>query len=169
MAYLTDEQRKQPLTHYVDGYTFITRVDLSGGVKVRYDGVLENTKERLMKAVAEFSVWWSLMYHRQLNGFSGMDCVEWNIEETHFRRGSFGCHLQDATLAVKGELAFHHKDTIVLDRTIGEVDGVEYSMIGMDTDGSVYVADENGDFKTGLSDLGDDFLKKLIKILENED
>ena len=75
--YMTDEERKKPLSHYIDGFTFESCLDLSCGVKVY--GWQEGYESALTQAVADFSVWWALNFHSHLNGFSGMDTVMWKI------------------------------------------------------------------------------------------
>ena len=62
--------------------------------------------------MAEFTAWWILNIHRELNGFSGMDCVKWTVSEAPALRTDRDCLLRDTSLGVKAELQFHHSDRI---------------------------------------------------------
>ena len=73
--------------------------------------------------------------------------------------------LKEVRLLISEEVAFQHRDMVDLGQVVGESDGVEYSAVGVDTDGTVYVSDENGDFRTGLDGMTDGFLAAIMEIL----
>lgn len=76
MAYLTDEERKAPLTRVINGCVFDTCMDLSCGIKVYPES--ESVRWDLkMQAKILFTAWWCTTIHRQLNGFPGFDTVKW--------------------------------------------------------------------------------------------
>lgn len=76
MAYLTDEERKAPLTRIINGCVFDTCVDLSTGIKVY--PVSESIRDDLVvQAKILFTAWWCITIHKQLNGFPGFDTVKW--------------------------------------------------------------------------------------------
>ena len=73
---LTAEDRKQPLTHGCNYFTFYTCLDLSEPVKVRsYHGTVFSISD-YSADVASFICWWTLMVRKDLNGFSGFSHVK---------------------------------------------------------------------------------------------
>ena len=84
MSYLTDEERKKPLKWQEDYYTFVTKVDLSGGIDV-YPNFPKIGKERAKEVLAQdiscFIAQFVLFTHPRLNGFSGMDTLKWKFHD----------------------------------------------------------------------------------------
>jgi hypothetical protein len=79
-GYLTQEERKYPIGHGCTHATIEAVADLSGGVTIKpYCG--NYTKEQMACDVAQFTAWWCREIHKRLNGFSGLDCIKWIIEE----------------------------------------------------------------------------------------
>lgn len=76
MAYLTDEERKAPLTRVINGYVFNTCVDLSSGIKI-YPQSTDSDEKLRIQAKILFTAWWCTTIHKQLNGFPGFDTVKW--------------------------------------------------------------------------------------------
>ena len=73
----SNEERKKPIEHYVDGLTFRSCVDLSCGITVDKDPWLVTIPpEMLIGQAMNFATWWTLNYHPHLNGFSGIDSVQ---------------------------------------------------------------------------------------------
>lgn len=69
---LTDEDRKKPLEHTCDNFTFVSCLDLSQPIKVIPLGnSTEFTVDDYSRDVASFISWWSYFVKRDLNGFSG--------------------------------------------------------------------------------------------------
>lgn len=78
MPFLTDEQRKEPLERYINGFTFKTKVDFSGGVEVESNTYVKATVNRYSQALASFICFWTREYMPLLNGFSGLDTIKFN-------------------------------------------------------------------------------------------
>lgn len=79
MPYLTDEQRKKPLEYYAHGFTFACKhCDLSAPVEVSCRSPWYS-KKHLAAAIAEFTCHFMIWIHPHLNGFSGIDTVQWDI------------------------------------------------------------------------------------------
>lgn len=82
LPYLTGEERKQPIHHRCHHFDFKSRADLSGGVIIEPFFVPANGKiddKFLVSDVAAFTLWWSRVFLDRLNGFSGIDCVDFKI------------------------------------------------------------------------------------------
>lgn len=85
MAYLTEEERKQKISHQCDRFNFVSVVDLSGGVKVYHpfgasDKVFTRAySEMLARDTASFIAWWMITFHEKLNGFQGFGSVKFEI------------------------------------------------------------------------------------------
>lgn len=82
MAYLTDKERKKPIVHLCDWYEFTSCVDLSQGVKIR--PIIDKPEYRanlslIARDVASFTTWWIINFHGDLNGFSGVDTIKWEM------------------------------------------------------------------------------------------
>lgn len=74
--YYTEEERKMPLEHYVDGLTFKSCVDLSSGIVIEKSEWMKTvTQEEIVKQTMVFTAWWVFNIHPKLNGFSGLDTV----------------------------------------------------------------------------------------------
>ena len=85
MTYITQEERKKPLTHSTEGFRFsCDHLDLSAPVHVSSDFYAQYSPAQLSKAVACFIAWWMLWVHKTLNGFSGIDCIEWKFDGQSF-------------------------------------------------------------------------------------
>ncbi len=81
-GYLTDEQRKRPLSHISGGYIFTSCVDLSDGIKVeRHSHATLLNSESLAKACAQFMGWWGVNVWHGLNGFPGFDNLNWKFAD----------------------------------------------------------------------------------------
>lgn len=83
MAYLTDEERKEKCTYVTNDnrFKFFYKRDLSNGVKVRATIYPEEDlpHNKVAQAVAEFILFWTFNTYEKLNGFAGIDCVEWDV------------------------------------------------------------------------------------------
>lgn len=76
-GYLTDEQRKMPLEHGCESFTFKTCMDLSQPIEVTQYGIA--TKQPLSwysTDIASFIAWWTRNVGESLNGFSGFHNVK---------------------------------------------------------------------------------------------
>ena len=90
-GFYSKEDRKEPLIHNCDFFSFRTHIDLSGGVFVvpldlednRFNLFNEEAKAELATALAKdvavFIAWWMLNIYPHLNGFSGIDTIEWIV------------------------------------------------------------------------------------------
>lgn len=80
MDYLTDKERKAPLTHVVNGdWMFKSCMDLSDPVEViPLDPRIIDDYNSRYTAKIQFTAWWCTTIHRQLNGFPGFSTVQWN-------------------------------------------------------------------------------------------
>ncbi len=82
LPYFTEEERKQPIWHRCHHFDFKGRADLSGGVTITPFFVPASGKiddRFLVSDVAMFTLWWSRVFLDRLNGFSGIDCVDFKI------------------------------------------------------------------------------------------
>lgn len=74
---LTSEDRKQPLTHGCEYFTFRTCVDLSQPIQVIPYGLSnEFSVSQYSQDIASFICWWTKSVHKDLNGFSGFSHVQ---------------------------------------------------------------------------------------------
>ena len=82
MPYLTDEQRKEQYSDSQTHFHFESKTDLSDGVTVyqRYPINEKHFDNILAQETACFIVRWTISIREKLNGFSGMDCVNFNVE-----------------------------------------------------------------------------------------
>lgn len=77
---LSDKDRKEPLSHGCDHFTFESCIDLSKGVKVIPYGSRDKfTVAQYTQDVATFFVWWTNMVLKDLNGFSGLCHVKFEL------------------------------------------------------------------------------------------
>ena len=81
MAYISEEERKRTISYFANGYNFVSCKDLSEGVRVMRNSYMNDSREDLAKAIAEFISWWMLSIHPTLNGFSGVDTIHWIFED----------------------------------------------------------------------------------------
>jgi hypothetical protein len=80
MAFYTKEQRKEPLIRHYNYFKFETKNDLSGGVKVYETHTCGSQFEkRLAAETANFIAYFMLFHYPHLNGFSGMDTINWKL------------------------------------------------------------------------------------------
>jgi len=78
---LTEEDRKQPLEHGCNHFTFKTCIDLSQPIKVIPYGVSkEQSFQAYSQDIASFMVWWTNFVMEDLNGFSGFSHVKFELE-----------------------------------------------------------------------------------------
>jgi hypothetical protein len=75
--FLTEEERKREVTQHVEGFQFKHKVDLSDGVEIT--PVFDYNHATLSRAIAVFTAGFMLWTHPRLNGFSGVDTIEWKI------------------------------------------------------------------------------------------
>ncbi len=82
MSYLTEEQRKEQYTDSQTYFHFESKIDLSDGVTVyqRYPINEKDFANILANETACFIVRWIISVREKLNGFSGMSCVNFNVE-----------------------------------------------------------------------------------------
>jgi hypothetical protein len=78
-GYLTYEERKRRLSHSVGNVDFVTCLDLSSGVKVK--SFRQITLEEYSNCLSDFIAWWSVNILPDLNGFSGMSSIYFDIRE----------------------------------------------------------------------------------------
>lgn len=79
MAYFSDEERKKPLQYYAHGFTFsCNHCDLSAPLEVSCRSLWYSQKH-LASAIASFISHFMLWIHPHLNGFQGLDTIEWDI------------------------------------------------------------------------------------------
>ena len=77
---LTDSDRKQPLVHGCDHFSFISCIDLSIGVKVVPHGNYDiYSISRYSQDLASFMCWWNRFVMSDLNGFSGFSHVNFEL------------------------------------------------------------------------------------------
>ena len=81
---LTDSDRKQPLEHGCEYFTFKTSIDLSEPIKmIPYGNIKVCSLKQYSEDIANFISWWTSNIMDDLNGFSGfhncefvlIDCV----------------------------------------------------------------------------------------------
>lgn len=87
--FFTEEERKDTFEYTADWYKFETRIDLSGGIKVKpiyEDGDIGyNYPSKLVaRDVAIFIAHFMLSIFPRLNGFSGFGAVEWEFLEKEY-------------------------------------------------------------------------------------
>lgn len=78
---LSTEDRKEPLFHQCDYLSFSSCLDLSDPIKVSYG--IPNGRVSLQnytRSVASFFAWWSHFVHKDLNGFSGMSHLKFELD-----------------------------------------------------------------------------------------
>jgi hypothetical protein len=74
---LTAEDRKAPLQHGCDYFTFETCLDLSEPIKViPYGDPTEVSLQIYSRDIASFICWWTHFVKKDLNGFSGFSHVK---------------------------------------------------------------------------------------------
>lgn len=79
-GYLTDEERKKPLQHGCEHFTFESCLDLSEPVRViPYGNTKEFPVELYSRDVASFMCWWTNNVHKDLNGFSGFHHTQFKL------------------------------------------------------------------------------------------
>ena len=79
-GFLTDEDRKQPLTHQSNYFEFETCIDLSKGVRViPYGNQSVFSVNDYSNDLAEFMIWWTNFVWKDLNGFSGFSHVKFEL------------------------------------------------------------------------------------------
>jgi hypothetical protein len=84
--YFTAEERKVPWIFHEDYHHFVTRADLSGGVDVYPTNYAPSDEPAsLAQDVASFIAYFMLWNYPRLNGFSGMDCIEWRIHDKPYK------------------------------------------------------------------------------------
>jgi hypothetical protein len=77
---LSDEDRKAPLSHGCNTFTFETCLDLSMPIKVIPHGTRNMySLQEYSKDVASFICWWTLFVRKDLNGFSGFHHVQFEL------------------------------------------------------------------------------------------
>jgi hypothetical protein len=79
--YLSNEERKEPISYYSNGYDFYSCKDLSEGVVVKRNSFMNDSREGLAIAISDFITWWLFTFHHRLNGFSGTDTIKWKFED----------------------------------------------------------------------------------------
>lgn len=76
---LTDEERKEPLIHNCQHFTFKTCLDLSQPIEVIPYGSSElYSLNDYSQDIANFIAWWTHFVRRDLNGFSGFHNVKFH-------------------------------------------------------------------------------------------
>ena len=68
-GYLTDEDRKQPLSHSCNYVTFKSCIDLSEGIQVESFTGNDITIEQYSQDLSTFMIWWTNFVFKDLNGF----------------------------------------------------------------------------------------------------
>ena len=77
---LTDEDRKAPLEHGCNHFTFKSCLDLSKGVDViPYGNPNKVSVDHYSQDVASFIAWWTNFVMKDLNGFSGFSHVKFRL------------------------------------------------------------------------------------------
>lgn len=69
-GYLTEEERKKPLTHQGRFFRFETCYDLSNPIKVTPKVTSDNIQE-YSNDLSDFISWWTNFIWKDLNGFNG--------------------------------------------------------------------------------------------------
>lgn len=79
---LTDEDRKQPLSHGCNSFSFESCVDLSKGIDViPYGNSKQFSLDQYSQDIASFMCWWTTNVMKDLNGFSGFSHVKFRLPE----------------------------------------------------------------------------------------
>lgn len=79
-GYLSDSDRKLPISHGCQSFMFESCVDLSIGVKVIPYGNLDKYSTNLYSQdLASFICWWVMNVLKDLNGFSGLDTINFEL------------------------------------------------------------------------------------------
>lgn len=79
-GFLTDEDRKQPLEHGCEHFTFKSCLDLSKPIQIiPYGQRTFFTKDEYSTDLAMFIAWWSQFVLGDLNGFSGFSNVKFEF------------------------------------------------------------------------------------------
>lgn len=90
MSYLTQEERKEKISHVCDYFQFESCADLSKGVTMTliYPGFTKGAGEFVklhpalfVRDMSKFLGWWLLTFHKRLNGFSGLDTINYKFAE----------------------------------------------------------------------------------------
>jgi len=77
---LTNEDRKQPLSHGCQWFTFQSCIDLSDGVKViPYVNSDKITINQYSQDLSSFMCWWNYFVMKDLSGFSGFSHVKFEL------------------------------------------------------------------------------------------
>lgn len=77
---LSTEDRKQPLEHGCNYFSFKTCLDLSKPIQViPYGQATQFSVNDYANDVASFICWWTHFVQKDLNGFSGFSNVTWDI------------------------------------------------------------------------------------------
>ena len=77
---LSDEDRKQPISHGCNYFRFESCVDLSSGVKViPYGNRQMYSINDYSQDLASFMCWWTKFVMKDLNGFSGFSHVKFEL------------------------------------------------------------------------------------------
>jgi len=79
---LTPEDRKKPLEHGCNAFTFKSCIDLSSGIEViPYGNANKFSLDQYSQDVASFICWWTHFVKKDLNGFSGFSHVKFRLPE----------------------------------------------------------------------------------------
>lgn len=77
---LSDSDRKQPLSHTSNYFTFESCLDLSIGIKViPLDNYPTHPISRYSQDLASFMCWWNHFVMKDLNGFSDFSHVNFEL------------------------------------------------------------------------------------------
>lgn len=82
--YYTEEERKKEWTFECDNFTFKTCRDLSCGITVtprnpNLNYPIRELMNMLAQEISQFTFYWSFYHRGNLNGFSGLDTIIWNV------------------------------------------------------------------------------------------
>jgi hypothetical protein len=81
-GFLTAEDRKKPLSHSCRNFHFQSCIDLSSGVKIIPYGSRDTIPlNAFSQDLASFIAWWTMNVLKDLNGFSGIDCINYTMED----------------------------------------------------------------------------------------
>lgn len=79
-GFLSDEDRKKPLEHGCEYFTFKSCIDLSKGVQViPYGRQKVFSINDYSRDLASFITWWTKCVYEDLNGFSGFAHVDFEF------------------------------------------------------------------------------------------
>lgn len=84
--YFTSEERKTSWIRDEENYKFVTHQDLSGGVDVYPINEDAGDDSYLAQDIACFIAHFMLWKYPRLNGFSGMDCIQWRINKDPYSK-----------------------------------------------------------------------------------